>query len=292
MAPCEKALIDRLITVLLLSGLSGVGFARHLSAQTPETSIIAPKDSPSYPNLGSIPRGRSTVFGAEILTVDPVRDQLTVRIYGERPTKILFDERTEVYRDGQQVSLQALRPRERVSIETTVDGTKVFARSIHMLADPAVAKCEGRVQRFDAETGKLSVSSGLSGSVQVLVEGSTAFARQGQESMTGATSGSADLKAGTLVDVEFAAAGKDTPVARRITILAIPGSPFVFTGRLRALDVHAGMLVLIDPRDEKSYEVNFAPDLPAAQNLRIGDNVRVVANYDGTRYVANQLAEN
>jgi hypothetical protein len=57
--------------------------------------------------------------------------------------------------------------------------------------------------------------------------------------------------------------------------------------------MHNGLLVLVDPRDEKSYQVFFdSASFPASQNLHEGDHVRVAATFDGTRYVANGITVN
>jgi hypothetical protein len=222
-----------------------------------------------------------------------VRDQLTLRVYGAHPMKILFDERTQVYRDGQRVSLRALKPEEHASVQTTLDGTKVFALSIHMLSHSSQATYEGRVVDFDASSGELTVASGQSRqTLKVLVQGNTAFIHKGQVTSTEAQAGPADLVGGTLVGVEFVTEGKDDPVASRVTILAVPGATFVFSGNVSFLDVHAGVLTLVDPRDDKSYQVAFDPSLSSAQGLRIGDDIRVVARYDGTRYTATELGRN
>jgi len=64
----------------------------------------------------------------------------------------------------------------------------------------------------------------------------------------------------------------------------------VFSGSLSSLDLHSGLLVLVDSLDEKSHEifVDFAR-FPTSQNLHDGDSVRVTAIFDGTRYTANAI---
>ena len=51
-----------------------------------------------------------------------------------------------------------------------------------------------------------------------------------------------------------------------------------------------GNLVVLDPRDEKSYQIHFDPGpIPASRSLHPGSEVSVTANFDGTQYVANQI---
>src|SRR5271169_995016 len=80
------------------------------------------------------PRGKSTVIGGAIRSLDPVRDQLTLNVFGGQTVKVLFDERTQVFVDGAKSGLHELRSGDHVSIETVLDGTTVFARSIHLLS--------------------------------------------------------------------------------------------------------------------------------------------------------------
>jgi hypothetical protein len=106
-------------------------------------------------------------------------------------------------------------------------------------------------------------------------------------------SGSSDLVRGTLISLTFEPNKGGQGSASRIEILAAPGSAFVFSGSLVSLDMHSGQLILIDPRDEKRYQIVFDPSkLLGSQTLHEGDNVRVTATFDGSRYVAGSIAVN
>jgi hypothetical protein len=285
--------MERWITTVILSSaaMMRAGDAQPLPAPAESTSA-APTKTAVPSDIPPIPRGRSTIFGGEIRELDPVRDQLTLRVFGDRPMKILFDERTQVYRDGKRISVRDLRPEQQASVQTTLDGTKVFALSIHMLTRPEQGEYQGRVLSFDRGSGELKVASGLSSeTVKVRVDSATALKREGPSSFAAGQAGFGDLREGSLVSLEFRAAGKDVPAATKVTVLAIPGSEFVFSGNVTSLDVHAGSLVLVDPRDQRSYQVFFKPStFSAAQNLHLGDNIRVTANYDGMRYMANEVS--
>ena len=45
--------------------------------------------------------------------------------------------------------LRDLRPGDHVSVETVLDGTTVFARSIHMLSGSPEGECQGQVMSYD-----------------------------------------------------------------------------------------------------------------------------------------------
>jgi hypothetical protein len=280
----------RVLIAVMLVSLARNPKASAQSGGTSAASMLSSGGS-SADSIPPAPSGKSTIFGGEIRELDPVRDQITLKVYGERPMKILFDERTEVFRDGARIPLRDLRPEEHASVQTTLDGTKLFAVSIHMLSRSQDGEYEGRVLRFDPGTGELTVASGLSReTVKLLVQNGTSIVREGQNAFSSERSGPSDLVTGSLVAVQFSASEKDAPVASKVEILAVPGSAFVFSGSVSALDLHSGLLVLVDPRDGRSNQVSFNPDLvPASHNLHLGENARVVANYDGIHYVASEI---
>ncbi len=95
------------------------------------------------------PPGKSTVIGGAIQNIDPVRDQFTLKVFGGKPMKILFDERTQVYRDGKRTPLRDLRPDDHASVETVLDGTKVFALSVHVLSQLPEGERQGQVMDYN-----------------------------------------------------------------------------------------------------------------------------------------------
>ena len=127
--------------------------------------------------------------------------------------------------------------------------------------------------------------------IKLLVMADTSVTREGQSSFTSARAGQSDLVKGALISATFASGKNGRAVANQIAILALPGSAFVFSGDLSMLDMHSGLLVLVDPRDEKSYKISFDPVLfPTSQDLRQGAHVRVTADFNGTRYVARAIS--
>ena len=202
--------------------------------------------------------------------------------------KVLFDARTQVYRDGHKASLRDLRAGEHVSVETMLDGTTVFARSIHMLSKMPEGESQGQVVSYDRSTGELEVRDSLSPEpIKLHVSPATTIVRQGQESSCG------DLVAGTLISIHFQADNSGKNVASKIAVLATPGSAFVFTGKVVFLDLHTGMLALVDPRDDKRYEISFDPGhFPISRDVHEGSTVTVTANFDGVRYAASALTVN
>ncbi len=279
-----------LISAVILGGMAIMQEAGAQSMAVPVESTVASVTARDSTDIPPLPTGTSTIFGGDIRELDPVRDQFMLRVAGQRPMKVLFDERTQVYRDGKRVSLRDLQSGEHVSVETSLDGAKIFAMSIHMLSNRRQGEYEGRVLNFDRRTGELTVASGLSlERIRVLVQGSTTLERKGQNARSGPAI-PADLVDGTLVSIEFRPGSGGEPIANRVSILAVPGASFVFSGSIASLDIHEGFLVVVDPRDRKSYKVYFSSATSsAAQNLHLGDHVRAVASYDGAQYVATSI---
>ncbi len=285
-----------MVRFLIVAILSSAAFAQLpnpadvKSAQIPGDELVSKLGGPTgfLPDLPAMPRGKSTVIGGSIRQVDGVRDQLTLNIFGGHRMKVLFDERTQVYRDGQKTSLRDLREGDHVSVETMLDGTTVFARSIHMLSNLPEGECQGQVVSYDRGKGELMVRDLLSPApIKLHVSSATTIVGQGQAVSTG------DLIAGTLISIHFQADSTGQNVASKIAVLATPGSAFVFSGNVVFLDLHRGLLALVDPRDDKRYEISFDPDrFTISRDVHEGTPVTVTANFDGTRYAASAVTVN
>jgi hypothetical protein len=287
--------------------LSSMAFAQvsatadSKSAQLPG-SHIASLENPLVA-LPDLPPGKSTVIGGAIIGVDLVRDQLMLNVFGGRPLKVLFDARTHFYRDGIRTPLHELRSGDHVSVETMLDGTTVFARSIHMLSALPEGECQGQVMNYNPGDRELTVRDDLSREpIKLRLPAGTAVIRQSRtasgatvlgSSSFSSTINSSDLPKGTLISVNFQSDNKGHGVASQIVILATPGSTFVFAGNVASLDLHSGLLALIDPRDDKRYQIVFdSAHIPMSHDLHEGADVTVTAKFDGGRYVANTITVN
>src|SRR5689334_10986960 len=173
---------------LILTILNGVAVAQIASLNpkpgmdpaNPPVSKLEASSTP-LPDLPPIPVGKSTVIGGAIRNIDAVRDQITLNVFGGKTMKVLFDERTQVYRDGRKTHLQDLRVGEHVSLETMLDGTTVFARSVHMLSQLPEGDCQGQVLKYDRSSGELLVRDMLTPDpIKLHVASGTPIVRQGQ----------------------------------------------------------------------------------------------------------------
>lgn len=285
------------VTLIMLGAVAAAQLSvadAKAQVEVQESALRSISASVDLPALPPAPPGKSTILGGEIRSVDPVRDQLTLRVFGQRPVKILFDERTQVYLDGKAIRLDDLRPAAHASVQTVLDGTDVYALSIHMLSQSPEGEYRGRVLKFNPDTHELTVSSLMYREpIKLLVPVSTPVARVGQPGFCLAQPGAADLVRGALISVKFESDKNGRGIASQIAVLATPGAAFVFVGNLTALDMHSGRLVLVDPADEQSYPVSFdSRRLSTGRNLHLGDHVMVTANFDGSRYVASAITVN
>jgi hypothetical protein len=289
--------MGRLFTVILLGGLF-LDVLAAAEAQSQFSSQPSSLDSTSTlggnSGLPAPPRGKSTILGGEISTIDPVRDELTLKVAGQHPVKILFDERTLAFIDGKKISLRQLGHADHASVQTLLDGTNVFALSIHILSQSPQGEYQGRVLNYDSSSNQLTLNSTMFPEpVKILVPAGTPVVRVGQSAFTSAQLGMADLVKGAMISVTFTSNKEGRGVADQVSVLATPGSTFVFTGTIASLDMHAGRLSIFDPADEKTYQVSFdAGNFPSAQNLHTGDHVMVTADFDGNHYVANAITQN
>jgi len=288
---------------LAVAVLSSVAFAQSSSSAGSKSAqqqgaptafgLESPSGSPKQ-GLPPLPRGKSTVIGGAIRGVDYVRDQFTLNVFGGRTLKVLFDERTQIYRDGVRSAPRDLRAGDHVSVETVLDGTTVFARSIHLLSALPEGEYQGQVLNYDLVSRELTVRDVLSREpVRLRVPAGTVFVRQGQAASASADGGYSGLVAGTLVSVKFRSDNKGQGTVSAIVILATPGTTFVFVGNVVSLDLHSGLLTLVDPRDDKRYDVFFdSARLPMSGEIHQGANVTLTADFDGSRYVARAITIN
>jgi hypothetical protein len=281
----------RLLFAILMLGAMASAQTTTANPKPPQDETRSASGLEASPgDLLAMPRGKSTVIGGTISGVDPVMDQMTLKVFGGgRPMKIFFDERTQVYRDGVKTSLRDLRTNDHASVETMLDGTTVFARSIHMLSRSPEGECQGQVVSYEAGTGELTVSESLSPElIKLHVPAGATIVREGQAASGSGSSGVSDLVKGTLISATFSSDNKGQGIANRIAILATPGSQVSFTGSVTFLDLHSNQFVVAD--NDQSYKITFDPAaFPATRDLHEGSNVKVTAEFDGRRYVARTI---
>ena len=286
----------RLIPMIVSGGIAltqAVAVASSPAQPSASHSAGVPTATPyDLPPMPPLPTGESTIMGGAIRHIDPVLDQFTLDIVGERPVRIQFDERTKLFRNGVPIPLRELGPADHASVQTALDGMQIFAESIHILSQAPKGECQGVVQDYNERSGKLIVDSDLfQNPLKFYLPGNTPIARVGQPEFTAARSGVTDLRRGSLVAVSFAPDLNGRAVVQRVTVMAVPGSTFLFGGDVSFLDMASGSLVVVDSQDGKDYRIYFDRNrFPDVANLHVVDHVSIHAVFVGARYVATSIA--
>lgn len=290
---------------LLLASLT---YAQAAPSDTPSSSVVSPPSSDVQPvtpvandasaeaetladpasllpNMPALPRGRATLIGGTIQRLDRVRDQITLGVYGGGKMKILFDPRTHIYSGTAEATTSDLHVGQRVSLDTMLDGTTIFARTIRLKSDASQGETQGVVVNYNAGGGELTIRDAISPKpVKVRMNASTKLMDGGRVVSAG------ELTADTLVAVKFSSERDGHDVAREISILALPGSHYTFQGQIVNLDLRTGMMVISSATDQKVYEIYLDPASTPDEKLRPGAVVTVETNFEGSRYVARSLS--
>jgi hypothetical protein len=278
-----------MLRILAVALMSTIAIAQSPSPLTHGAPSAATKSS-SEAVLPPVPHGKSTVMGGEIRDVDPVRDQFILKVFGGSPVKIYYDERTKVYRNGTKLPVLDLRPNDHASVETTLDGTTIFALKILTLSQVQGDEFRGQVSSFNSRTGELVIHSvAAHDPIKLHVPPGTPVSVVGQDGSSSPQEGPVAFVPGSLLDVRFIGGG-DRGTVTGVDVLAAPGSSYVFTGKVLYLDIPAGRMVIVDPRDNQAYPITLDPSLlSTARKLHEGSVVRATTSFDGQRYVANQI---
>jgi len=234
--------------------------------------------------LPPLPGGTVSLFGGMIQSVDHVRDRLVLQVFQGHRVPLLFDERTQVFRDGKAVSLDDVQAGQRAYVDSTLDGTDVFARSIRLELPATTGQSSGQVVEYRADSGELVLRDAITPTtVKMRLDSGVKINRGDQVTK------SSELTAGTLVSVAFAPSSKE-PVVSQITILASPGESYTFSGQVAAVDVTRGLLVLEDDTRHKSYDLYFDPTArQLGTQLKLGANVTAKTRFDGKQYCVDAV---
>jgi hypothetical protein len=232
-----------------------------------------------------LPKGNPTLVGGTVSKLDKVRESVTVKPFGGKNMKIYFDERTHIYRDGVETTMLGIHRGDRVYVDTLSDAGHVFAKNIRIDGRGLLADARGQVVQYNARDGQLEIRDELSSSpVTFRVSQATIIRRKSDPGSLG------DLQPGSLVTVRFAPEAPGRGVAREVDIHAVPGSVFLFVGKVTFLDMSRGVFALQNRTDGRSYEIHFEPGAEAYQRLGVGDELTVNASFDGQQYQARNIS--
>ena len=251
---------------------------------TAVTKNSADKEVDPYLDTPPLPDTQVTLVGGTVKSIDRIRNRLTVEPFHAKPMKMVFDERSHIYRDGVETTMMGINKGDKVYVDTQLDRTHVLARNIHVVTGATAADARGQILSVHGDS--MSVQDDLSGApVSFRIDPQTVVKRQG------ATASQSDLVPGSIVGIRFAAGSKHD-LAKEVDVLAQPGSAFKFYGDVTFLDLSRGLLALHNRADDKTYELRFDPAaMPALErnSLHVGLMLNVDARFTGKGYEAEQM---
>ena len=214
--------------------------------------------------------------------LDEVMNHMIFQPFGDKKrVAVSFDTRTHFYRDGQPISYREIKQGQRVYLDTMLNGSKVFAKSIWIQGVAVSGLGRGQIVEFDQARNTLTVRDELSSqSVKMkLTPGTVIRSSDKPASRT-------DLVPGALVSLRF---GPNREL-QEVTLSAKPGSEFTFAGRVTYLDLSRKIIAIDNQSDRSKYDISIeAVPVNVVRQLHEGDNVSVVAVFDGSRYEARRV---
>lgn len=228
-----------------------------------------------------LPGGKVSLMRGVLKRVDPVHDQLLIHAFGGGDVRIAFDPRTQFFLENAQQRLSSIPAGSILSIDTVIEGGKLFARSVRTGASTAV-ELSSQVVRYDPTRSQLILRDPASPqNVALRISPNTTVVNRGRPASPQA------LSEGMLVQVWFSPVQK---AASRVEILAEPGNSFTFEGRVIAVDLRARVLGLSNDTDHSFREIAIGSlDATSLSYLREGAEVSIQAEFDGAHYNARAV---
>jgi hypothetical protein len=268
----------------------------NAAGQQRQPTVSETDKDPDSPNVGDplldvppLPKGNVTVVGGTVAKIDPIRNRMVVEPFGGGDKlKLIFDERTRIFRDGTETTQMGIHKGDRVYVDSMLDGARVFARNIRVQSQAGPADASGQIESVNINSGVMTLRDQLSAEpVNFRVDSGTVAKQDGKQI------GLAEVKSGSLVTLKFAPGGRARGVVKEISILAVPGTTFTFAGKVTFLDLRSKALAVENFSDGKTYDISFDP--PAVEgrdNLVVGAQVTIVATFTGSGYIAKSLTVN
>lgn len=281
---------NRLLSCFILFILcSAVGAqtlgTRGSPASPPPSSGGTPTHRDEYDPLldpPPLPRNQVTLIGGTVESLNEVMNRMTLHPFGSKQKiEVSFDTRTKFYREGKPISYREIKQGQRIYLDSMLNGTKVFAKSIWIQGAVDSGVGRGQILDFDPTGGTLTIRDELSNQpIKMNVTSSTAI-RKGKDPAT-----TADLTNGALVSITF---GPQRQL-QEIILLAAPGNTFTFAGRVTYLDLSQKLIAVDNRSDRNKYDVSVEA-IPASilRQLHEGQDVTISAVFDGSRYDARRI---
>ncbi|PYX09164.1 MAG: hypothetical protein DMG88_07665 [Acidobacteria bacterium] len=283
--------VGRFLTLLMLSSLFYAQSDPAPVTNTPEVPQSVPgaanlREHDPLLDLPPLPRAKISLLGGTITRLDRVQDHLTIQPFGaKQKMNVAFDVRTRFFRDGQPSTQRDVKVGQRVYLDTMLNGTTIFAKSIWIDSNTAAGSGRGQILSYDPQHGVLTLRDELSAQPIRFNLGPDTLVRQGSQ-----TRSVADLKPGALISLTFGPEQGGRGAVLEVSILAQPGTQFSFFGRITYMDLSRKLIAVANESDNTTYEI-YLESLPpgSLRDARQGAEVTVSAVFDGKHYVARSI---
>lgn len=269
--------MPKLLQVVLLLATT---FALAQAPPTPAPDVAKPGGIEGL-TADSELRGKTSLIRGVLKRFDPIHDVLLVHAFGGSDVRIAFDPRTEMLHGSTQTQVTGIPAGSIVSVDTVIEGGKLFARSVRVSTSMA-GEVSGQVVRYDAAKSRLILRDpGNPENIALGVTPSTTVVNRDQRVSA------ASLAPGMLVHVKFVPAQS---AATDIQILAERGNTFSFAGRVVGVDLRSRTVALSNTSDGTVRELaTNSLDPTSLRLLREGADVSIQAEFDGDRYNARAV---
>jgi len=259
--------------------------AKTAPATTAPTTS-APASHDPLLDLPTLPKKKVSLIGGTVAKLDPIQNQMTVQTFGgKQKMRMGFDVRTRFFRDGEASNQRELKPGERVYVDTMLDGTKIFAKTIWIETQAPAGDARGQVMSYNPQDGTLTLRDELSAQPNKFHVEPNTVVRQEKENRS-----VAELKPGSLVELTYGAQGGEHRMVREINVLAQPGSSFSFFGKVTYVDLSRRLIAIANQPDSKTYDIYLeALPMSAVRDVHQGSEVGISAVFDGSHYVARSI---
>jgi len=277
------------LALTLLAGCVQAQTAPGAPAGTPVAPAATANDSGPQRSIAIADTSSEPVPGRKVGLVrgvvkrlDPIHDQLLIHSFGGGDLRIAFDGRTQLFSENTRTRLTSIPAGSVVSVDTVIDGGKLFARAVRTSPSNA-AELSGQVVDYNPAKSRLTLRDAMSpDGISLRTSSNTTVVNQGQPASLQA------LSPGMLVRVWFSPAQN---AANRVEILAERGNSFTFEGRVIALDLRSHVLSLSNDTDQSVRELAIGTlDATSLGLLREGSDVNIQAEFDGERYNVRAVA--
>ncbi len=265
------------------------GRQQPLPSPTAETAPPTADIPDPLLDVPPLPKGKVTLVGGTVANIDRIRDRLAIQPFGGgSKMKVFFDERTHIYRDGVEITQAKINKGDRIYVDTMLDGARVFARTIRILTQFGPADARGQLQSFDPRNGNIYMRDELSSrAISFRLTPATAIKQNNQLATQ------AQLRPGALIAVKFSPDRSTRGLATEISILALPGTNFVFSGKITYVDMRSHLLAVANQTDSKTYDIHFDPSRTIeAGQLTVGAEVTIDTVFNGSGYEATKIVVN